>query len=71
MSDHKYDTLYAGFTLAGYVQSDGSVTSTTGEKFLAWPTELTVGTTTFTLESVDVFGEEDDPRGRYANAEYV
>lgn len=64
-------SFMAGFTLAGYQKPDGSVVSTSGAKMAGWPDEITVEDTTFTLEHVDFVGREDDPKGRFMNAEYV
>lgn len=63
--------FFAGFTLAGYQQPDGSIISSSGAIMNGWPDEITVEGTTFTLEEVRFVGREGDPKGRFMNAEYV
>ena len=63
--------FFAGFTLAGYRQPDGSIISLSGVKLMAWPETITIEGVTFTFEEEIFCGREDNPKGMFVNAEYM
>lgn len=62
--------FFAGFTLAGYRQPDGTIKASSGmAKLNGWPEEITIEGVTFTREEIVTCGESD--QGVFENAEYV
>jgi hypothetical protein len=68
---HVNTGFLAGFALAAYELPDGTLKSTGGAKMNGWPEEITIEGITFTFEYAEFVGREDDPEGRFMNAQYV
>jgi hypothetical protein len=63
--------FFAGFTLAAYEEPSGKLVTHNGSATMpSWPEEITVEGITFGLEEVEFVGREDDPKGRFMNAQY-